>query len=506
MLYMKNFVKMTKLSGIKGRSEYISDPKRQENLIYASKEVDWTPYVKHEKNKSNHGQKNNEGRELIIALPNSWDYLSMDKLKEKTKDLVELSIQKNTDYHYAVHYNKSKTNLHLHIVFSERTMTDNIQYYKRNVYLRPDGKVARNKSERAKDDHDNDLPAIYKKGDIKSSGLTKKDTRYKQKSWLNDTKERIKDHYISQNIDMENPKVFELHEYHEGRGTHAEDIKILNKAIRSKNQELNILADHGTSTDQLISEKKSFLKKIKGNTINSIKEFLNQVISTFNEKSDLTDSVLTKDKSPDDTFVPFSDDEIKLYKLYENKKMLLERDEKITEKLNDHINAKDRIKYNLEHSYAKEYYAKYQKLRSSIFKGRSKKYYKEHKDDIGLYAEIVENYSSEDINELKKTIENLTNEKEQIKNNVISIDEMANEITLKSPNFIRIEEKDVLSGESLSEIKKSLKSKSMLLEFEYSPERCPRRSLKDEIEDAKRSADAYNRDRSIRNRNNDYEL
>ena len=68
---MNNFVRMSKLSNIVGRSDYISNPNRQENILAKSTSIDWKPYQEYERTHKKSSKANNEGRELIIALPNN---------------------------------------------------------------------------------------------------------------------------------------------------------------------------------------------------------------------------------------------------------------------------------------------------------------------------------------------------------------------------------------------------------------------------------------------------
>ena len=73
-----SFVQMSKLPDVKGRVDYISNPKRQEHLYatYSTVEPEFWKYLseqaQHDFWKSNQpGGKCIEARELIIALPES---------------------------------------------------------------------------------------------------------------------------------------------------------------------------------------------------------------------------------------------------------------------------------------------------------------------------------------------------------------------------------------------------------------------------------------------------
>ena len=64
---------------------------------------------------------NNEGRELIITLPNSWgNLINRPWIESRVTSLAERIIGKNNDYQFTVHWNENHTNLHEHLIFSER--------------------------------------------------------------------------------------------------------------------------------------------------------------------------------------------------------------------------------------------------------------------------------------------------------------------------------------------------------------------------------------------------
>ena len=116
------FARQTSLKNIVGRSDYISDPNRQEAIVLYSNENmigDWQDYADYEKQNTKSMVANNQGREIIIALPNELDQ-DHKKLKEIVDDYAEKTIGMNHEFEYAVHWNKDRTNLHAHIIYSER--------------------------------------------------------------------------------------------------------------------------------------------------------------------------------------------------------------------------------------------------------------------------------------------------------------------------------------------------------------------------------------------------
>lgn len=117
-----SFARQTKLSNISGRADYISNPKRQENIVLHSKEHmknDWKDYAKFENENTKSHTENNQGREIIIHLPHELAN-DKNKLKKVVDDYSKTLLGENRDFEYAVHWNKKESNLHAHILFSER--------------------------------------------------------------------------------------------------------------------------------------------------------------------------------------------------------------------------------------------------------------------------------------------------------------------------------------------------------------------------------------------------
>ncbi|WP_366536189.1 hypothetical protein, partial [Streptococcus pneumoniae] len=81
---------MTKIGKVFGRSNYISNEEKQEHLVdhEKSRDFDWKEYIDFEKNHQRSNMKNNEARELVIALPNEMADQSPEKRKEIANDLA----------------------------------------------------------------------------------------------------------------------------------------------------------------------------------------------------------------------------------------------------------------------------------------------------------------------------------------------------------------------------------------------------------------------------------
>lgn len=164
-----SFARQTKLSNISGRADYISNPKRQENIVLHSKENmqnDWKDYADYEKANTKSQTENNQGREIIIHLPHE---LAKDKnkLKEVVDDYSKTLLGQNRDFEYAVHWNQKESNLHAHIIFSERERNIERQpkVYGRNIwYNKETNRMAKANSPGAE--------LLYKKGEVQRDKKT----------------------------------------------------------------------------------------------------------------------------------------------------------------------------------------------------------------------------------------------------------------------------------------------------------------------------------------------
>lgn len=237
---MKSFARVTKLSNVGGRADYISNPTRQEKILATSEAVDWKPYQEFEGNNQRSSAKNNEGREVIISLPNEWAKLPPAELATRANEIALVAVGKSTDQQWAVHWNKSYTNLHLHVVFSERTREMSSGTWDRDIYLTADGKVARKKADRATAPDGSTLPPVHRKGEAKEGGFSAKDKTYKQRSWVADMKKAVAEKFVERwGVDIENPD--HLHQFHEGKGKEAPAIRAKNEVIKGNNQRLKDL-------------------------------------------------------------------------------------------------------------------------------------------------------------------------------------------------------------------------------------------------------------------------
>lgn len=148
-----SFISLGKLSDVKGRICYISSHEKQENLYATyntSSETFWhmlAQTCQNEYRKSGTAGKCVEARELIIALPECFLQSEPQKLLQEFTDYF-----KNTygvECIAALHHNKSKTNYHIHLIFSERKLLDTpiVKVATRNMFYDESGKHRRTKRE-----------------------------------------------------------------------------------------------------------------------------------------------------------------------------------------------------------------------------------------------------------------------------------------------------------------------------------------------------------------------
>lgn len=208
------FVQESKLSNLKGRIDYISNPKRQEHLyaVYdTANPLFWRELAK--ENMRIHKQSGTKGdcieaRELIIALPEPLVELDQEKL---LRGVVERFREKyGVDCIAALHHNKTKTNYHIHLIFSERQRKEvvNEKIATRNMFYDENGKHVRTKKE-ILDEEGNIRKGCYiiKKGEAYERDIfSVKDKQFKSKRFLKEAKIHMMD-YINTLLPENYPKL-----------------------------------------------------------------------------------------------------------------------------------------------------------------------------------------------------------------------------------------------------------------------------------------------------------
>ena len=192
-----SFIEMAKLHNLSGRITYIASHAKQEYLyeVYATEpdRAFWRELAKcnqEEFEKSGTNGKCIEARELMIALPESFIHYEHDYLLKRMVD--EFKKRYGVECYAALHHNKRKTNLHIHMIFAERKRLEQPteKTATRNMFYDEQGRHVRTKKEIL--DGDGNIRKgckIIKKGEVYERKIfTVKDGRFKQESFLDEAK------------------------------------------------------------------------------------------------------------------------------------------------------------------------------------------------------------------------------------------------------------------------------------------------------------------------------
>lgn len=188
--------RVAKISNAAGRSDYITDTKRQEEIVLHKEhmEYSWKEHSEFEKAHQKTNVENNEALEVHIALPNT---LSNNKsvLEQVCDSLAHELVGNNKDYEYSVHWNHNRTNLHVHILFSERENQPELEpkVYKKDIWQDKDShKLAKAYADNAELVHHKGEIQKDKEGNIKyqTDIFKPKDKKFIQSSWVHE-KNRI---------------------------------------------------------------------------------------------------------------------------------------------------------------------------------------------------------------------------------------------------------------------------------------------------------------------------
>ena len=188
----RQFLRQNNLHNVVGRIEYIrGDTGKQEYMMafYSTMpDEDWKNLAQYnqerfKKNKKGFNKNKKcsaiEARELILHIPHEYANRDPHELAKLVGD--DWKKRFGTDCCLAIHWNKTKTNFHIHLIYSERVREDKVAT--RNMYYDSDWK----KCKKA------DAVNIIKKGDIVSK-WDDKDVKFKKKSFMQNT---VKPYYAT---------------------------------------------------------------------------------------------------------------------------------------------------------------------------------------------------------------------------------------------------------------------------------------------------------------------
>lgn len=274
------YLRITKLHDVRGRIDYISNPERQENLLAYRSTMDnkmWLALA----NQNQRSFKNNsrgvsangkciEAREIIFHLPHRF---SADPERVLNQIVDDWKNTYHTDCAAALHWNHDKTNLHIHLIFSERERLDldKIKYATRNMYYDADWKRC-NKT---------DAVHVIHKGEPTSPPFEHAKTRsFKSYTWL---EQELKDHYAKilgldrferDGLHIPQQKTFKYQNREK-----AERIRENNKII----QEFNEIVDYALSKHVLESDLKAIVEPLKDSVKRNKKNRTNALKNALNE-------------------------------------------------------------------------------------------------------------------------------------------------------------------------------------------------------------------------------
>ena len=277
-----SFIQMSKLPNVKGRISYITSHARQENLYATYRTADnefWNNLAREsqqEFKRSGAEGKCIEARELIIALPEVYtQYEPQQVLEDFTEEFHK---RYGVECVSALHHNKRKTNYHIHLIFSERTLLPEpeIKIAARSVFFDETGKRVRTKKEiMGGDGKIRDGCTVIKKGEIYESRLfSVKDDRFKSEPFLREVKKVYTD-LINRHIsDPEQQlKVFDKNSVYlptKKIGKHnprEEEIKADNAARQEWNRTADIALVTGISEAKVLEVKQTEIHDKISNSI-----------------------------------------------------------------------------------------------------------------------------------------------------------------------------------------------------------------------------------------------
>lgn len=386
------YCRTTKISNAIGRSEYISNKthKQEEVIIHEVKMTyDWKFYHDYELNhQKNPGQKQNEAREIMFPLPNELaskikgetTKREKETIKKIVDDLVQEIIGENHDYEYAVHWNHTRTNLHAHVMFTERQVLDlkNVQQkiYAKDIWQDPiTHKLCKKGNGKL----------VHKKGDLMfkngqpvymTEPLSAKDIRFKNKSFMVERdiaykKVMAKYGYMFDINDRKSPYLSQKKLYQGTNKSYIEKAKAWNKEVKRYNLNVkNHIRISPSVEEDYISIKKDILDNVK-EANRAEKKITEKAISMVKSMADYVENKVLKMYDTIDNgfgriynwWTENREDFMHLkYRNYENKdnKELLEKMKLVKQKQKkqlktskDNLIKDDMKKYNISYENAK---------------------------------------------------------------------------------------------------------------------------------------------------------
>lgn len=299
------YARETKLPNVVHRIfSYLANPDRQEKKLFGASSMskeEWKALAKYETDHQKSNSKNNQAREIMLVLPNN-----LKDPKEVINEFIDKAIGKEHPWAYVVHQKakgKEQDNLHVHIVFSERTINKELKQktYKRDIWY---DKTTNKLSKTGVGE------IIHHKGDLvfkdnqpvyENEPYSTKDTRFKEGDFLYKSKLQIKDILNNRGYDFKvfnnkSPYLKQKHIYKDYTQEQIKETKAFNEQVKqynklvdkhleiNKNNELGLnTAKHNLFKDKNIplQEKIKQLSNKLSSLIQDTKEKIREVVYSF---------------------------------------------------------------------------------------------------------------------------------------------------------------------------------------------------------------------------------
>lgn len=288
---MQSFSRVQKIYDVVGRLDYIarrnnySTKQLAEQLVYFHDDFGQDNWQKLADFETAESERRHiilrQARELIIALPNEMNSKTDAILQYKK---IASTLADGQPYAFSVHWNESKTNLHMHLLMSERQKLDvdrEPKRYRQDIWAKEDGSMAMKKEDRhhilhKKGDVQLDKDGNIKYKDAENSGFSEKNKDMIARAWVhikqNQSAQLLTD--LGYDVTVFDKKEGMLAEKHEGKGnnSYTQRIKRENSFIRSQNAErAKAIAKYKAMQNKANSEFMEF-KKDLSSAIKSAKE------------------------------------------------------------------------------------------------------------------------------------------------------------------------------------------------------------------------------------------
>ena len=308
-----SFIQMSKLPNVKGRISYITSKAKQENLYATYRTADntfWNDLAREsqqEFKRSGTTGKCIEARELIIALPEVYTTYEPQQVLEDFTE--EFRRRYNVECVSALHHNKRKTNYHIHLIFSERTLLPepNVKVATRSVFFDETGQRVRTKKEIIGEDGQiRKGCTLIKKGQVYESRLfTTKDERFKSEAFLDEVKQVYTAHINRHIADPEQQlKVFDKNGVYlpakkiGKNNPKEEEIKADNAARQEWNRTADMALITGISEETILEVKQTQIHEKVSQSIRDNGWFPNLFRSIVNKAKDFLQNLIREKDMP----------------------------------------------------------------------------------------------------------------------------------------------------------------------------------------------------------------